>query len=222
MSDLLILRHGPTLWNAEKRMQGRSDIPLSPEGRVTVRKWRLPEAWYNVRWIVSPLTRAQQTARIMGQDNFDSDPLLIEMSWGEWEGQRLPELRKKLGSKMQEMEDLGLDLLPPGGESPRQVQMRLLPFLQKLAKQDTSVVSVAHKGILRALYASATNWNMLGKPQEKILNDCAHLFKIRKNGQVELSRVNLSLVESMQDFPEPAKIPKTPTKNIICSKEGKK
>ena len=45
-------------------------------------------------------------------------PALIEMDWGQWEGHRLADLRRRHGSRMSEMEALGLDLLPPGGESP--------------------------------------------------------------------------------------------------------
>ena len=41
MTPLIILRHGPTAWNAEKRIQGRSDIPLSENGRKVVGGWRL-------------------------------------------------------------------------------------------------------------------------------------------------------------------------------------
>ncbi|OUS16723.1 histidine phosphatase family protein, partial [Rhodospirillales bacterium 47_12_T64] len=68
MSEMLILRHGPTVWNAEKRMQGRTDISLSAAGQNQVGQWSLPKSWYVAPWYVSPLKRAQQTARIMGKD----------------------------------------------------------------------------------------------------------------------------------------------------------
>ncbi|MFD2204911.1 histidine phosphatase family protein [Kiloniella antarctica] len=203
MSEILILRHGPTIWNLEKRMQGRSDIPLSPEGQNQVGQWSLPDEWYSVPWYVSPLKRAQKTAQIMGKDSITTEPRLSEMSWGEWEGKRLPELRENLGPQLQKMEDMGLDLLPPGGESPRQVQQRLAPFLLDLGRQNLSAVCVAHKGIIRAIYASASGWNMLGKPPQKLQDNCAHLFKITQSGQVEVSVINLSLMENPQRFPLP-------------------
>ena len=42
MTDLIILRHGPTAWNAAHRLQGGIDEPLSDEGRARVAAWRLP------------------------------------------------------------------------------------------------------------------------------------------------------------------------------------
>jgi len=205
MAEILIFRHGPTIWNAEKRMQGRSDISLSEKGIETVQKWQLPDEWMAVPWYVSPLQRAQETARLLGQKKFKTDPLLIEMSWGKWEGQRLPELREKLGPEMEKMEALGLNLCPPDGESPRDVQNRLKPFLNAIAKSEKSVVAVAHKGVLRALYAAATNWDMLGKPKEKIRDNCAHLFQVSSTGMISVKTMNISLLASIDFFPSPAK-----------------
>ena len=203
MAEILMFRHGPTVWNAEKRMQGRSDISLSEQGMETVRKWHLPNEWMEVPWYVSPLQRAQQTAELLGQEKFEIAPLLIEMSWGKWEGQRLPELRERLGPEMEEMEALGLDLCPPDGESPRNVQERLKPFLKTIAKAEQSVVAVAHKGILRALYAAATSWDMLGKPNEKIRDNCAHLFQVSPTGEISVKTMNISLLQSTEFFPRP-------------------
>ncbi|WP_419903208.1 histidine phosphatase family protein [Kiloniella sp.] len=217
MSEILILRHGPTEWNAEKRMQGRSDISLSPDGENLVGQWSLPVEWHRVPWYVSPLKRAQQTAKILGKQSITIEPLLMEMSWGDWEGKRLPELRETLGSDLQVMEDMGLDLLPPGGESPRQVQQRLEPLLNDLRDKDISVVCVAHKGIMRAIYAKASGWNMLGKPPQKLKDSCAHLFKIPRSGNIEVSTMNLSLIDQTPDFP----LPKYPNKEDLAASMGK-
>ncbi|WP_085907735.1 histidine phosphatase family protein [Kiloniella majae] len=205
MAEILIFRHGPTVWNAEKRMQGKSDISLSEQGIETVQKWQLPKEWMEMPWYVSPLQRAQETAKLVGQEKFTTDPLLIEMSWGNWEGQKLPELREKLGPEMEKMEALGLDLCPPDGESPRDVQERLKPFLSRIGKSDRSVVAVAHKGVLRALYAAATNWDMRGKPKEKIRDNCAHLFQISSAGKISVKTMNISLLSSIDCFPIPVK-----------------
>jgi probable phosphoglycerate mutase len=54
---------------------------------------------------------------------------------------------------MTQNEAAGLDFRPPGGESPRDVQERLKPYLASLAGP---TIAVTHKGVLRALYALAT------------------------------------------------------------------
>ena len=43
MTLLALIRHGPTEWNENGLVQGRSDIPLSDRGRAKVTQWRLPD-----------------------------------------------------------------------------------------------------------------------------------------------------------------------------------
>ena len=90
---LAVLRHGPTLWNRDGRIQGHSDIPLSAEGRAIVATWRLPAEIQGFDIITSPLRRARETAEILGFPHAPPDPRLIETDWGAWEGVRLTELR---------------------------------------------------------------------------------------------------------------------------------
>src|SRR3546814_16815565 len=71
----------------------------------------------------------------------------------------------------------GLDFRPPGGESPRDVQDRLRPLLAELADAGEDVVAVSHKGVLRALYALASGWDLRGKPATKLAAACAPAFQ---------------------------------------------
>ncbi|MGO1119504.1 histidine phosphatase family protein [Rhodovibrionaceae bacterium A322] len=194
LTPLVLLRHGPTRWNAQGRLQGRRDIPLSEAGRREVRSYQLPAEYKARRWFVSPLHRARETANLTGIQGAEPLSLLREMDWGQWEGQRLAELRHRLGPRLKENEDRGLDFCPEGGESPRQVQARLAPWLQALAERGQASGAVAHKGIIRALYAWAVDWNMLGKPPEKLKNGCFHLFDITPSGQPRLIALNQPLL----------------------------
>ena len=87
---LLLARHGQSVWNAERRFQGATDVPLSPLGRAqaealgqALRGRRLAAAY------VSPFRRARETAQLAlaGTDvplvTFDD---LRELSLGSWEG----------------------------------------------------------------------------------------------------------------------------------------
>ena len=88
MIPIALIRHGPTLWNEQKRLQGQADVPLSPDGHATVSTWRLPEEFAGYHWVASPLTRAQQTAGYLGL-TVKTEPAIVEMDWGDWEGATL-------------------------------------------------------------------------------------------------------------------------------------
>jgi probable phosphoglycerate mutase len=191
---LIVLRHGPTDWNAEKRIQGRSDRPLSEAGRAAVRRWCLPDECSGYDWMTSPLLRARETAALMGHADAVIEAALIETDWGQWEGWTLGELRDRYGAKMVEMEARGLDFRPPGGESPRDVQARLAPWLARVAAGGRPCVAVCHKGVVRALAALASGWDMTGPPPEKLRDAAAHRFVVGTGGTAAVGRLNLPLV----------------------------
>src|SRR5258706_706589 len=109
MALVALLRHGATAWNAEGRIQGRTDVPLSDAGRAALRAFPLPEQCSGMRIVSSPLARCRETASLLGSENVQCDPRLAEMSWGAWEGRRLAELRAELGRAMEENEARGWD-----------------------------------------------------------------------------------------------------------------
>ncbi len=193
MTILAVLRHGPTEWSAARRLQGRSDVPLSAEGREAVASWRLPPALAGCDWLTSPLGRAVETAAILGLAAPRREARLIEMASGAWEGLTLDELRAMPGAGLAAREAAGLDLRPPGGESPRQVQERLRPLLATLAQHGAAVGAITHKGVIRALFALAAGWDMLGKAPVRLDWQSAHLFRLDSDGNPAVERLNLSL-----------------------------
>ena len=193
MTLLGLIRHGPTAWNREQRNQGRSDIPLDAEGRDAVARWRLPAELAGARMIASPLVRAVETATLLAGRPPVIEPRLIEMDWGAWEGRTTADLRATLGDAMQTNEDRGLDFRPSGGESPRDVQNRLKPWLAEIAARGEPAVAVAHNGVIRAVTALAWNWNMLGKPPVKLRRAVAHLFDLDAAGHPSVRALNVPL-----------------------------
>jgi broad specificity phosphatase PhoE len=192
MTLFAILRHGPTAWTTEGRLQGRRDLPLNAEGRRRVAAWRLPAALAACCWRVSPLRRARETAALLGISDAVAEPGLIEMDWGQWEGQRLAELRAGVPG-MTVMEAAGLDFRPPGGESPRELQARLRPLLARIAEEGVPVAAVAHKGVIRALFALATGWDMRAKPPQRLAENTVHFFEIDPTGRAAVRELNLPL-----------------------------
>jgi len=193
MVRFAVVRHAPTEWNAIGRVQGRTDIPLSEAGRKLAADWALPADLADFRAIASPLARTMETARLLLGRAAVTDERLVEMDWAVWEGRELPDLRAELGDLMVAWEAKGLDFRAPGGESPRDVQARLAPLLAEVARAAQSTVAVTHKGVIRALYALATGWDMTDKPPEKLRDDCVHVFTLSTKGAPAIDRLNLPL-----------------------------
>lgn len=193
---ILVLRHGPTPWNEEGRIQGLSDIPLSEIGASLVKRWCLPKETMSWTAYASPLLRTRQTAELLGLRDAEIESSLAEMDWGRWEGESLRNLRAGLGNAMADNEARGLDFRPPNGESPRDVQERIRPFLSKLAQRGDAAILVTHKGVLRALYALAADWDMASKPAVKLRDYHAHRFLLsQKDGRKpEVSSLNIPLL----------------------------
>ena len=189
MTALAVIRHGPTAGNAAKILMGRADEGLSPEGRRIVAEYRLPKDLAGYAAVTSPLSRARETAAILGLAP-TIEPALIEMDWGRWQGSTVTELNQRFGRAFAEEERRGLDMTPPGGESPRQVQARLVPFLTRLGGP---TLAVTHRGVIRALLALATGWTMLEPEPVKLDRHAAHLFEIAADGNPKLVRLNLPL-----------------------------
>jgi broad specificity phosphatase PhoE len=193
MTRLLMIRHAATQWNRSKRIQGVSDISIDKDARREATEWRIPNEFHDSIWVSSPLERAVETARILGTEPA-REQRLIEMNWGEWEGETLEGLRHTLGDVMAENEDQGLDFRPPSGESPREVQGRLRPWLHEVASSGIDTIAVTHKGVIRAVMALATGWDMMGKAPDRILNGAGHLFLIDREGVPSVVRLNIPLV----------------------------
>ena len=193
---LALLRHGVTDWNLEKRVQGQIDRPLSQVGRQQLAELALPSSFDAYRWYCSPLLRARQSAELLGLKDVLLESALIEMNWGDWEGQILKPLRRKLGDSMRDNESRGLDFRPPGGESPRQVQSRLRPWLRLVAASERDSAAVVHKGIIRCIYALASGWDMRGESPVDFAWDAIHQFELNSDGELLDSYEAITLIKT--------------------------
>ena len=193
---LLLMRHGTTAWNIEKRIQGRIDQPLCEAGREALARLSLPDEFTSWQWYCSPLRRAIESAEILGVANYRVEEDLIEMNWGAWEGEILKPLRRRLGEEMRNNERRGIDFRPPGGESPREVQSRLAEWLARIAARGETAAAVAHKGIVRCIYSMASGWDMCGKPPHRLEWDMLHEFEVAPDGGLRNHYRALPLSES--------------------------
>ena len=176
MVKLLVIRHGKTDWNLNNKIQGRTDIALSQLGREELVGRRVPDEF-------------------SGNHPGEQMPLraLIEMSWGEWEGETLKALHEKYGAEFRYNEARGLQMTPPGGESPADVVERLQPWLKSLA---SDTIAVTHKGVIRAIKSLAYNWDMTDKAPVSFDWATGHLFEVSASGDSRPLRINISMEDA--------------------------
>jgi probable phosphoglycerate mutase len=191
MTLVALLRHAPTAWNLERRMQGRRDLALTPTAQAEYAIRRIPDRCPRFRVFTSPLSRARQTAALLGLAA-TVEPRLVEMDWGRYEGQTIAALREDPGFALNESR--GLDFQPPGGESPRTVQARLKPLLAEIAASHEPTLCVTHRGVIRAVYALARDWPMVGRPPDKLAPDALQIFALDDAGRPSIAQLNLALV----------------------------
>lgn len=148
---LLVLRHGQTDWNVEKRVQGNTDVLLNNVGIKQAEEVRDTIDLEGVDFCISsPLKRAKQTADIIcdGKIPVYEHELLKERGFGEYEG--------KLYDKndVAKQWDLSMDDGYKGIETLEHLFNRADDFINKLDEKyyDKTILIVTHGGFLKALY----------------------------------------------------------------------
>lgn len=178
---LIFIRHGETDWNRAARLQGQQDIPLNALGRRQAERngRALPGLLAAGHWraIASPLSRAAETMRIVlaaaGKPDwhFETDPLLKEISYGDWEGLTLPEVALRDAEGASAREQGKWSFVPPAGESYALGAERVVTWLDSL---DGPSLVVAHGGIMRILLhllagLPSHNAPHLATPQDRVV-----------------------------------------------------
>lgn len=152
-----LLRHAVTEWNREKRIQGQTDTPLSPQGVRQAEQWgEVLKAYRWNRILVSDARRALETAAAINKAlevSMSSDPRLREQDWGEWAGMTLPQLKDEAPLLLDEQEQAGWNFCPPGGEDRLTVLDRSLKAIVGASEKwrGERILVVTHEGVIKCL-----------------------------------------------------------------------
>ncbi|WP_292201188.1 histidine phosphatase family protein, partial [Mesorhizobium sp.] len=136
-----IARHGQTQWNAEGRLQGQADTDINELGReqATQNGRRLADLIGNAAdfdFVASPMRRTRETMELMraamGLDPlaYRTDPRLVELSFGDWQGFTFAELEKRVPGSTKSRRAAKWDFQPPGegAESYEMLLERIKPW----------------------------------------------------------------------------------------------
>ena len=166
---MVLLRHGQSVWNAENKFTGWTDVDLSPKGEEEARSAgeQLAEICFDVIH-TSELIRAQKTAKIVMLQNTASnnpptrqDQRLNERHYGSLQGLNKDETREKYGEEQVHIWRRSFDVPPPDGESLEMCAERTLPYLMEEIEPDLlagkNVLVAAHGNSLRSIVMSIEN-----------------------------------------------------------------
>ncbi len=157
---LYLVRHGQTEWNAVRKFQGHTDVPLSPFGRNQAAHLakHLKKIKFDVG-LTSDLIRAKETALIIiGKSNLElkTDIRLREINFGEWEGLTLEEIKSAYQDIVQKWWNEPVNTLIPGGEMYSEVAKRAMVSVEKIVENypNKNVLLVSHGGAILSIICS--------------------------------------------------------------------
>jgi len=191
MLNLLLARHGQSVWNAAGRWQGQADPPLSDLGLAQARAAALEAGSFDAI-VASDLERARHTATIISEATGVGpvliDPRLRERHAGEYEGLTRDEIEERFPGQLE------AQVFPPGWEPSHQLLERATEALDEILNHtggSGDVLTVTHGGVIYALEGH------LGLSHARIDNLCGrwlhHDGRWRLGERVQLAPDNITV-----------------------------
>jgi len=181
-TTLIVIRHGETAWNRERRMQGTTDTPLSDVGREQARALgrRLTGHAFAALY-TSDLSRAWDTARAIAEltgREAVTDPRLQERRFGIFEGLTAEEIVARYPEEHARFASRDPDYAVPGGESARSFTERCIGCLAEIAGRHPGgeVVVVTHGLVLDSLYRAAHGLDHGARRPVPLINASVNVF----------------------------------------------
>lgn len=182
MTQLILIRHGETLWNTERRMQGQLDSPLTERGLWQARQLglRLQKQVFTALYS-SDLPRAARTAEqiaaVTGHD-IRKDQRLRERHFGVFEGMTQKEMQACEPEAYERFMSRDPQYAVPGGESPAAFFARCRTTLEDIAQRhaDETIAIVTHGLVLDSAYRAATGLTLDAQRPVPLVNASLNWF----------------------------------------------
>ena len=191
MPKIILIRHGQTEYNVQHRYQGHSDIALNEFGLAQAA--RLQHRFVNTPIIAvysSDLVRAYHTANVIvaGQLEVQIEPLLREVSVGDFEGLTWPEMLARFPDEVALWTSDRRNNAPPNGESLQQAANRIQSWLDQVVKtypaQTDTILVVTHGAIISIFLCLIMNMDLNRYWQWRIDNCSVSIVDLYHKGGI--------------------------------------
>ena len=214
MNNLILVRHGQSLWNKERRFTGWADIDLTENGKLEAKQAGELIKKLNIQfdaYFTSNLKRANDTLYIILKGiKQESIPIeknlaLNERDYGDLVGQNKAEAAKEFGDEQVQIWRRSYDIPPPGGESLKDTANRVIPYLnEKILPQvydGKNVIVSAHGNSIRAIVMALKKFN----PEEILKTEIGWcepwIFEFENNTLINLKIKTRPNSKSMSKLP---------------------
>jgi len=183
---LIVVRHGETFYNAQRRLTGQSDIPLNSLGeRQAVALGDCLAMEHLDAIVTSDLERTRVTASTIASSHgllVQEDSDLRELAFGEWEGFTFDEVLAKDANQVSLWREDSTIYAPPGGETVAQLRDRCARALKRWQTEypDASVLWVTHGGLIGVLLCHVLGIDL--KRRWQFSHDNASISELRLRG----------------------------------------
>ncbi|HAT32452.1 MAG TPA: histidine phosphatase family protein [Janthinobacterium sp.] len=195
-TTILLIRHGETAWNAERRLQGHIDIALNDEGlRQAEALGRALGGEALTAIISSDLQRAKQTAQALAGHHrlhIQTDALLRERCYGAFEGMLYADIALRYPLEYAAWQARDIDAVMPAGvrvaQSFRQFYARAVGGIERWASRyaGQSIAIVAHGGVLECAYRAAVGMSLDSPRDFQVKNSSVNRFTF-EDGKLSLT-----------------------------------
>ncbi|MBY4898922.1 histidine phosphatase family protein [Cupriavidus sp. AU9028] len=187
ITHLIVIRHGETAWNRERRLQGQLDIPLNALGQAQAGALADTLAGEPIDAIyASDLSRTMQTAAPLAQLTgltVRAEPRLRERCYGVLEGMTYAEVAERRAEDFACWQARVPGWAPEQGESLHGFHERAVEAVLALVRRHPGerIALVTHGGVLDCLYREATGMTLEAPREHALLN--AGINRLRCDGQ---------------------------------------